>query len=170
MTARPVPLVVNGWTIFGHPLFIDQLEPLYSEVFALSQKDPDNFHKKNAAKRLAVIAHLMLDAIPQDPEKAEYRQGTTLGDDRKHWFRAKFFQQYRLFFRYHKASKIILLGWVNDEDSKRAYGSGSDAYKVFSKMLGKGQPPDDWDQLLAEATAASGRWAETLQAVGNLNK
>ena len=32
--------------------------------------------------------------------RPEYRQGGTLGDDRKHWFRAKFFQQYRLFFRY----------------------------------------------------------------------
>jgi toxin YhaV len=170
MTAQPAYLVVNGWTIFGHPLFIDQLESLHSEVLALSQKDPDNFHKKNAAKRLAVIAYLMLDAIAQDPEKAEYRQGTTLGDDRKHWFRAKFFQQYRLFFRYHKASKIIILGWVNDEDTKRAYGSGSDAYKVFAKMLDNGQPPDDWNLLLTEATAASGRWAGTVQTVGTLSK
>ena len=32
--------------------------------------------------------------------RPEYRQGGTLGDDRKHWFRAKFLQQYRLFFRY----------------------------------------------------------------------
>ncbi|MBW2709593.1 MAG: type II toxin-antitoxin system YhaV family toxin [Deltaproteobacteria bacterium] len=25
----------------------------------------------------------------------------TLGNNHKHWFCAKFFQQYRLFFRYH---------------------------------------------------------------------
>jgi toxin YhaV len=170
MTGQLIPFVVNGWAIYAHPLFIDQVESLRSDVLALKQKDPDNFHKKNVAKRLAAIAHLMFDAIPQDPEKAEYRQGATLGDDRKHWFRAKFFQQYRLFFRYHKAAKIIILGWVNDDDTKRAYGSGSDAYKVFAKTLDKGQPPDDWDGLLAGATAASGRWVETIRVTTNLSK
>ena len=50
----------------------------------------------------------------------EYRKGGTLGDEHKHWFRAKFFQQYRLFFRYHGPSKVIVLAWVNDEDTKRA--------------------------------------------------
>jgi hypothetical protein len=34
--------------------------------------------------------------------------------------RARFFQQYRLFFRYHRASRIIVYAWVNDEHAKRA--------------------------------------------------
>ena len=80
-----------------------------------------------------------------------YRQGATLGDDRKHWFRAKFFQQYRLFFRFHQTSKIIVYAWVNDEDTKRAYDSNTDAYLVFKKMLDRGYPPDEWDELLAAA-------------------
>jgi toxin YhaV len=67
--------------------------------------------------------------------RPEYRQCATLGDDHKHWLRAKFFQQYRLFFRYHAASKLIVFAWVNDEDCKRAYGSSDDAYRVFRKML-----------------------------------
>ena len=75
----------------------------------------------------------------------------------KHWFRAKFFQQYRLFFRYHAATKVILYAWVNDEDTKRAYESGDDAYRIFRKMLESRQPPDDWDRLLAEARAESDR-------------
>ena len=78
-----------------------------------------------------------------------YRQGTTLGDDRKHWFLAQFFQQYRLFFRFHQESKIIDTAWVNDEDTKRAYASNTDAYLVFKKMLDCGHPPDNWDELLA---------------------
>jgi hypothetical protein len=68
-------------------------------------------------------------------------------------FRAKFFQQYRLLFRYHAASQLIVFAWVNDENSKRAYGSSDDAYRVFRKMLEVGHPPDDWNQLLAEAQA-----------------
>ena len=154
---KPAPLVVNGWTIFAHPLFLNQVEALIQRVEGLKRKDPSGFTRKNATKRLAAIAKLAFAVIPQDPARTEYRQGNTLGEDYKHWFRAKFLQQYRLFFRYHAATKVILYAWVNDEDTKRAYESGDDAYRIFRKMLESGQPPDDWDQLLAEARAESDR-------------
>ncbi|MDX1706617.1 type II toxin-antitoxin system YhaV family toxin [Pseudidiomarina sp.] len=109
------PLVVNGWSILAHPLFLEQLEILTREVENLKKKDPKNYHKKNATKRLAAIKKLAFEVIPQDPTSTEFRQGRTLGPEYKHWFRAKFFQQYRLFFRYHQESKIILLAWVNDD-------------------------------------------------------
>lgn len=153
----PVALVVNGWTVFAHPLFLAQLEAITRQVEGLKQKDPVGFTKKNATKRLAAIAKLAFEVIPQDPSRAEYRQGNTLGDDHKHWFHAKFFQQYRLFFRYHAPSKVIVLAWVNDEDTKRAYESGDDAYRVFRKMLESGHPPDGWNQLLAEARTEGDR-------------
>ena len=155
--ASPESLVVNSWTLFAHPLFLDQLELLTQQVEAFRQKDAIGFVKKNATKRLAAIAKLAFEVIPQDPARAEYRQGNTLGEDHKHWFRAKFFQQYRLFFRYHAQSKVIVFAWVNDEDTKRAYESGDDAYRVFRKMLESGHPPDNWELLLAEARAASER-------------
>jgi toxin YhaV len=144
-------LLINGWKIFAHPLFLEQVEELIAQVEHLRQKNPKDYKKKNATKRLAAITKLAFEVIPQDPTRHEYRQGTTLGNDYKHWFRAKFFQQYRLFFRYHQESKIILLAWVNDEDSKHAYDSNTDAYKVFRKMLENGHPPDDWNDLLTEA-------------------
>ena len=152
---KPTSLGVNGWTIYAHPLFLDQVEALIQQVEGLKRKDPKGFTNKNATKRLAAIAKLAFDVIPQDPARTEYRQGSTLGENYKHWFCAKFFQQYRLFFRYHVATKVILYAWVNDEDTKRAYESGDDAYRIFRKMLESGQPPDDWDQLLAEARAES---------------
>lgn len=156
-TGEPAPLVIHGWTVFAHPLFLAQVEALAQQVEASRRKDPDGYLKKNASKRLAAIAKLAFDVVPRDPTRPEYRQGGTLGDDRKHWFRAKFFQQYRLFFRYHAPSKVIVFAWVNDEDSKRAYGSSDDAYRVFRKMLESGHPPDDWSQLLAEARAEGQR-------------
>ncbi|MDZ4293046.1 MAG: type II toxin-antitoxin system YhaV family toxin [Hydrogenophaga sp.] len=155
--SQPAALVVNGWTVFAHPLFLAQLESITRQVEGLKQKDPVGFTKKNASKRLAAIAKLAFEVIPQDPSRAEYRQGNTLGDDHKHWFRAKFFQQYRLFFRYHAPSKVIVLAWVNDEGTKRAYESNDDAYRVFRKMLESGHPPDDWNQLLAEARTEGDR-------------
>lgn len=145
------PLVIHGWNIFAHPLFLNQFEQLLRQVERLRQKYPEDYKKKNATKRLAAIVKLAFDVIPQDPTRHDYRQGTTLGDEYKHWFRAKFFQQYRLFFRYHKQSKIIVFAWVNDENSKRVYDSNTDAYRVFKKMLESGNPPDDWNELLEAA-------------------
>lgn len=147
-------LTINGWTIFAHPLFLNQLEQLVSQVEHLKRKDPLGYAKKNASKRLTAILKLAFEVIPQDPTRAEYRQGSTLGSDRKHWFRAKFFQQYRLFFRHHAQAKMIVYAWVNDEDTKCAYESCSDAYLVFTKMLESGHPPDNWEQLLTEARKA----------------
>ncbi len=161
--AKPTSFVVNGWTIFAHPLFLDQLETLTRQVESLKRKDPSGYKKKNATKRLAAIAKLAFEVIPQEPGRADYRQGTTLGAEHKHWFRAKFFQQYRLFFRYHALSKVIVYAWVNDEGSKRAYESSDDAYRVFRRMLESGHPPDDWELLLAEAGAESDRLQKIIR-------
>ena len=133
-----------------HPLFELQLNALIQKVEALKTKHPDSYTTKNDTKRLAAIEALVFDIIPQDPARSEYRQGA----QHKHWFRAKFFQQYRLFFRYHQASKIIVYAWVNDENTLRAYDSKTDAYQVFARMLQSGNPPDDWEGLIA---ATNGR-------------
>lgn len=141
----------NGWTVLAHPLFLAQLAALTQQVQSLKEKDPNGFTKKNAFKRLAAIQKLAFEVIPQDPTRVEFRQGNALGEAHKHWFRAKFFQQYRLFFRYHASAKVIVLVWVNDEDTKRAYESSDDAYRVFRKMLESGHPPDDWAELMKQA-------------------
>ena len=147
---QPFPVVLHGWTVFAHPLFLAQLEALTLQVERIKKKDPVGYVTKNTSKRLAAIAKLAFDVVPQDPTRPEYRQGGTLGDEHKYWRRAKFYQQYRLFFRYHAQARVIVFAWVNDEDSKRAYERGDDAYRVFRKMLESGHPPDDWKQLLAE--------------------
>ena len=149
-------MVVNGWTLFAHPLFLEQTEALIKQIEAFRKKDAVAYKKKNATKRLAAIVKLAFGVIPQDPTSSEYRQGVTLGNNHKHWFRAKFFQQYRLFFRFHLESKIIVYAWVNDEGTKRAYDSKNDAYRVFQKMLDKGNPPDNWDELLKQVQAEGG--------------
>lgn len=165
MTADETALpVVDGWTILAHPLFLDQLEKLTGEVEALKCKDPIGYPRKNASKRLAAIHRLVFAVIPQDPTRPEYRQGQTLGAEHKHWFRASFFQQYRLFFRYHAQAKLLVFAWVNDENSKRAYERSDDAYRVFRRMLENGHPPDDWEQLLAESRAAADRLRANLDA------
>jgi len=130
-----------------------------AEVEKAKIRDPVGHRKKRAAKLLAAILKVAFEDIPADPTRSAYRQGDTLGDDFKHWFRAKFLQQIRLFFRYQetKAAKVIVLAWVNDDDALRAYGKASDAYAVFRKMLKKGDPPDEWEELMAAAAEDSAR-------------
>jgi toxin YhaV len=90
----------------------------------------------------------MLDIIPRDPNAPEFRQGNTLGPDNRHWFRAKFHQRYRLFYRFSSKEKVILFAWVNDERTLRKSGSKSDPYLVFRAMLEAGDPPNTMEQLL----------------------
>jgi toxin YhaV len=146
---------IDGWTIYAHLLFLDQLEALIVSVESARTKDPKGYKRKRAAKLLAAILKVAFEDIPSDPTRDVYRQGDTLGDEYKHWFRAKFLQQFRLFFRYRQSenSKVIVLAWVNDDSTPRAYDSATDAYVVFRKMLKRGNPPDGWNELVAGASS-----------------
>jgi hypothetical protein len=83
-------VAVNGWELFAHPLFLDQLEKLTAAVGRARKKDPRDWRRSANAKLLAALHKLTFQTIPEDPARSEYRQGGTLGEDRKHWFRAKF--------------------------------------------------------------------------------
>jgi Toxin with endonuclease activity YhaV. len=67
MTGDAAPLVVNGWSIYAHPLFLDQLEGLIEEVEGRKARDPKTWQKKNCTKRLAAIFKLITEVIPADP-------------------------------------------------------------------------------------------------------
>lgn len=99
------------------------------------------------------LVTVTVTVVPSDPTAAIYRQGSSLGDDRKHWFRAKFGNgRFRLFFRYSSASKVIIFAWASNGNSLRTYGSKTDAYKGFKGMLDGGNPPDDWSALHEQAS------------------
>ena len=163
MSKRPISegRTVNGWTLFAHPLFFEQLEKLTRAVERAREKDPSGYASTANAKLLAALRKLLFEVIPIDPTRPEFRQGGTLGPARKHWFRAKFGNgRFRLFFRYSTAAKIIIFAWVNDSNTLRTYDAKNDAYAVFRTMLGKGNPPEDWDALLKASrtlTESAGR-------------
>ena len=149
-------ITVNGWALYAHPLFLEQLETLTSAVERARDKDPTGYASTANAKLLVAMRKLMFEVIPVDPTRPEFRQGGTLGASRKHWFRAKFGGgRFRLFFRYSSSAKIIIFAWVNDRDSLRTYGSKTDTYAVFKAMLDKGNPPDDWEALAKDSIAVA---------------
>ena len=163
-------IVVNGWTIYAHPLLLDQLEKLTTAVEKAKAKDPQGWTRTANAKVLAAVRSLMFETVPSDPTRSEYRQGGTLGAARKHWFRAKFGNgRFRLFFRYDSRSKVIIFAWVNDDTTLRTYGSKTDAYAVFKGMLDRGNPPDDWAALLQAASADIARH-DALQGMADLDQ
>ena len=151
------PQVVDGWRLFGHSLFLEQLEALIREVERARRRDPERYVRSSAAKRLAAITKLAFEVIPQDPTRALHRHGDTLGSEFTHWFRASIVQQFRLSLRYGSDDRTIIHVRVNDERSRRAYGSRTDAYRVFRRMLAAGDPPDSWDHLMSRATANTRR-------------
>ena len=141
-----------GWTLHAHPLFLDQLGRLLTAVERAKQSDPKGWQGKADTKLLAALQALILDRIPRDPLASKFRQGNTLGKEHRHWFRAKFAgNRFRLFFRADSQAKVIVYAWVNDRDTLRKAGSGTDPYAVFGRMLASGNPPDDWPALLVAA-------------------
>lgn len=144
-------MIVNGWQLYVHPLFEEQLERLKERVKVAAAKDPAGYLDLPSAKLLATIEHHIRVLIPRDPAASEFRQGNTLGVGNKHWFRAKFHQRYRLFFRFSSREKIIVYAWVNDDSTLRKSGSKTDPYAIFRSLLEKGDPPASMDHLLRRA-------------------
>jgi len=134
---------INGWKFYFHACFSAQVTSLAQEVLQLRVEKPHEYHKKKQTKLPAAIYKVVTEVIARDPLN-------------RYWFRAKFLQQFRLFFRCSEQSKTIILGWVNDFGILRAYESKTDAYKTFKRMLDAGHPPSDWEQLLRESTGESG--------------
>ncbi len=138
----------HGWTLLFHDCVIEQLRKLHAAVLRAQENDPGGFESNANVKLFRALSQLMLDAVPGDPARDEYRQGNTLGEAHRHWRRAKIGRRFRLFFRYDSKAKVIVYAWVNDEQTLRSAGSKSDPYAVFEKMLGRGSPPDDWNALV----------------------
>lgn len=164
-------IVVKGWVLVAHPLFIDQLNTLAGAVERERARKPETYRHGANAKLLAALVKLVVEVIPTNPSAPAFRQGDTLGASRKHWFRAKFGAgRFRLFFRFSSRSQTIIYAWVNDERTLRAYGSRTDAYRVFGKMLDSGNPPDAWGDLLkgAEDPATARRLAGVIERAKSL--
>ena len=138
----------HGWTLLFHDNLVQQMMKLRAAVLRAQENDPDGFESNANVKFFRALVHLTQDVVPSDPARDEYRQGNTMGPAWRHWRRAKLGRRYRLFFRYDSKAKVIVYAWVNDEQTLRSSGSRSDPYAVFAKMLGRGNPPDDWKALV----------------------
>jgi len=139
----------HGWVLLFHECIVEQLQKLHAADGRAERNDPKGFERNANVKLFRALSQLILETVPSDPARDEYRQGNTLGPAYRHWRRAKVGRRFRLFFRYDSKAKTIVFAWVNDEQTLRSAGSKSDPYAMFEKMLERGNPPDDWDSLVA---------------------
>jgi toxin YhaV len=145
----------HGWTLLFHECLVEQLRKLKAAADRAGSADPTGFEANANVKLFRALGQLILETVPGDPSREEYRQGNTMGSTYRHWRRAKIGRRFRLFFRYDSKARVIVFAWVNDEQTLRSSGSKSDSYAVFRKMLDRGRPPDGWGALVAEARSES---------------
>ena len=79
----------HGWTLLFHDCLIDQLRKLHHAVQRAQRSDPTGFASNANVKLFHALSRLMLEVIPRDPSRDEYRQGSTLGPRYRHWRRAR---------------------------------------------------------------------------------
>ena len=130
----------HGWTLLFHDCLIVQLRNLHHAVQRAHRRDPAEFASNANVKLFHALSRLMLEIVPQDPSRDEFRQGNTLGPRHRHWRRARIGRRFRLFFRYDARAKVIVYAWVNDQSTLRSSRSRTDPYKVFAKNAGTGKP------------------------------
>ena len=146
----------HGWSLLFHDCLIEQLQRLKAASDRAEAADPSGFAANANVKLYRALSQLIIEAVPSDPAREEYRQSNTMGMAYRHWRRAKIGRRFRLFFRYDSKARVIVFAWVNDEHTLRSAGSNSDPYAVLQKMLNRGNPPDDWAALLAASRAERG--------------
>ena len=144
-----------GWTLLFHDCLIDQLRKLNRAARRAKRNEPATFASNANVKLFRRLSRLMLEVIPQNPSRDEYRLGSTLGTRYRHWRRARIGRRFRLFFRYDAKARVIVHAWVNDQHTLRSSGSKTDPYTVFAGMLARGNPPNNWAALM---TASKQDW------------
>lgn len=150
---NPPPPRVNGWWLLAWGGFQSGFDSLLAEVRRIRTRDPRDYLAHPLTKLLATILRLISEDIPRDPGHKDFRQGGTLGADFTSWQRAKFHQRFRLFFRYDSRLKVIVYAWVNTQTGLRKSGDRNDPYAVFRRMLTRGSPPTNIEELIAECRA-----------------
>lgn len=105
----------HGWTLLFHDCVAEQLQKLSAAADWVRQADPEGFEGNANVKLFRALSQVILDAVPTDPARDEYRQSNTLGAAYRHWRRAKVGRRFRLFFRYDSKASVIVFAWVNDE-------------------------------------------------------
>ena len=141
------PLLRHGWQIAFQPhLFARQYAELKAEVKRLKlELDPLAFAQHPRVKLLAALMEGIKERIAADP----YASRFALTGPLRRYGRLKGLglpDRYRLFFRPFEAEnrRLLLILWLG---FPRKQGDRQDCYAVFSRLVQRGELPEDWASL-----------------------
>lgn len=149
-------LVRNGWKLFYHPVFGDRYAQLREGVRHLkAQLDQAEFARHPDVKLVAAVRHVVLEVIPDDPNRPDF----WLRGDLAKFRRVKGYglpDRYRLFYAFSEQQRVVVVLYLNDSGTLRKHGAKTDPYEVFGRMLRSGEIGSDFDENIA-------RWEKARQ-------
>jgi toxin YhaV len=77
-------MVRHGWTLLFHEGVTLQLHKLQEAAARAEQNDPQGFESNANVKLFRALSHLIMEAVPADPGRDDFRQGNTLGTAYRH--------------------------------------------------------------------------------------
>ena len=145
---------INGWTILFHPLFNDQWQQLLNLVKSLrSRLSQEDFGRHPQVKLFKALTVGIEEKIPNDPLASYFSLRKPL-DKYSRLKKMGLPNRYRLFFKVFPQQKAIIILWLGfprktsdpaspsgARERARKEGDKKDCYRVFAKMVKKGQFP-----------------------------
>ena len=129
---------INGWTILFHPLFNDQWQQLLHQVKSLRSRLPiEDFVRHPQVMLFKALTVGIEKKIPNDPLASYFALRKPL-DKYSRLKKMGLPNRYRLFFKVFPQQKVIIILWLG---FPRKEGDKKDCYRVFAKMVKKGQFP-----------------------------
>lgn len=142
---RESSVKINGWTILFHPLFNDQWQQLLDLVKSLKSRLPQqDFVKHPQVKLFKALTVGIEEKIPNDPQASYFALRKPL-DKYSRLKKMGLPNRYRLFFKVFPQQKTIIILWLG---FPRKEGDKKDCYRVFAKMIKKGQFPLDLENII----------------------
>ena len=74
----------HGWSLLFHDCLIEQLQKLKA-ASDRAEAGPSGFEDNANVKLYRALSQLIIEAVPSDPAREEYRQGNTMGMAYRHW-------------------------------------------------------------------------------------
>ena len=142
---RESSVKINGWTILFHPLFNDQWQQLLHLVKSLRSRLPiEDFIRHPQVKLFKALTVGIEEKIPTDPKASYFALKKPL-DKYSRLKKMGLPNRYRLFFKVFSQQKVIIVLWLG---FPRKEGDKKDCYRVFTKMVKKGQFPRTLKDLI----------------------
>ncbi len=142
------PALINGWLVLALP----EVERRYAEirrrvVELRGRLAEEDYVQHPTLKLFASVRRLLTSTIPADPDAPEFKLEGSLSKFRrakKHGLPPR----YRLFWVFSSRLRVIIVLYLNDETTLRKEGARSDPYRVFQRMIDRGEVGADFEANL----------------------